>query len=1023
MTIQQTVADLQNGITTISEIVVDRALFEKVTASLKERIHAVWEADKDQALLLADLLLDLNRNHHSFFAVSPSTDKAYLERLAHQAVTSPSTFQVNLLHQATVASLILLLKAKVDAYRWRDNQRAMDYARAIIRIGEQQADKSQIALGLMALGDSIATLGNQQQKAWDTLQQAAGLFLQNGDLIGWARTTIGRVGICTELDRAEEAMRDAALASEIFQRYGKQDLFARLAINRTRVFNDLGRFRQSIRIFEEALPALLAMGEAGEDQLGLLYNNVGNAYRFKGDFHQARRHFESAIEVLTRQGKGDACNIVNYNIAHIELSQGRYQQALNRLHQIMAARTGENSIYTIHVKLYITECYLALNKDVDARDLAQEILRDFSQLEQPFPYELAHTLRYLAMAEAKLGHLDNAEKRLGQARDLFSSLQAETWTHFVALQQAHIALCQGQNAKAEMIASEAATFFEAKEVLVNLARANLLRAQCQYASGEVERASFLLQLVRELPQIAQLPELQHGIHLLAGQLLEAQGQPALARQHYKVAMRTIEQLQGNLTITLRPGFFEDKNKALHAYLRLALAEGQVVDAFETLEWSKSQVLLGYLANRQRLYWSQNDPTSRALIQELARQREEHHVLYRMCYEMAWRDQDEPDIEPALAQQKLASLERRLRQITEQLYLLGAADNGYNPAPTPGLAAIQEGLPPDSTLVEYYNDGKHFRAFIVNCRDVVAFALPINAVEFSQLIDKLYFNIKCILGAAQPDAVRHHLTYIARRIGQKLYDAIIRPLPIDRENSQRLIIVPYGVAHYLPFNWLHDGHEYLIEHHEIVMMPAAGLLTRPAPRRRPGGLVLAHSDNGRLPHAQIEAQRVHTLLSGQLHLEEKTSRALLAQEPLQILHIAAHGKHRLDQPDFSFVQLADGELFTDDLLQHDLSYELVTLSACETGRAIVKEGEELIGLGRGVLCAGAGALVASLWRVEDTYTAELMQIFYQALQAGQSKAGALRTAQRQLLQADPALHPAFWSAFQLIGNADPLSTFL
>jgi CHAT domain-containing protein len=147
---------------------------------------------------------------------------------------------------------------------------------------------------------------------------------------------------------------------------------------------------------------------------------------------------------------------------------------------------------------------------------------------------------------------------------------------------------------------------------------------------------------------------------------------------------------------------------------------------------------------------------------------------------------------------------------------------------------------------------------------------------------------------------------------------------------------------------------------------------------------------------------------------------LQRSPSQILHIAAHGRHRLDQPDLSFIELADGQLYADDLLQQDLSYELVTLSACETGRANVAADEELIGIGRGLLYAGAGALILSLWQVADSSTLHLMEQLYRNLKAGRSKAAALREAQLSFLQQDRQLHPAFWGAFQLIGDARPLS---
>jgi CHAT domain-containing protein len=192
-------------------------------------------------------------------------------------------------------------------------------------------------------------------------------------------------------------------------------------------------------------------------------------------------------------------------------------------------------------------------------------------------------------------------------------------------------------------------------------------------------------------------------------------------------------------------------------------------------------------------------------------------------------------------------------------------------------------------------------------------------------------------------------------------------------------------------------------------------------RPAGALVLAHSSEGRLPQTLREAGLVQRLFGGHVHAEAQANRSALTSSPVQVLHIAAHGEHRLDQPDLSYIQLADGQLYTDDLLQHDMSYELVTLSACETGRSSVAPGDELIGLGRGFLYAGAGALITSLWSVPDVVTGALMERLYANLAAGASKAAALRDAQRAVLAEAPHLHPAYWGAFQLVGDAVPLST--
>jgi CHAT domain-containing protein len=164
-----------------------------------------------------------------------------------------------------------------------------------------------------------------------------------------------------------------------------------------------------------------------------------------------------------------------------------------------------------------------------------------------------------------------------------------------------------------------------------------------------------------------------------------------------------------------------------------------------------------------------------------------------------------------------------------------------------------------------------------------------------------------------------------------------------------------------------------------------------------------------------------LFGGTLCADELRIAALQA-DPVQILHIAAHTN--IDWISLICLICARRRVaYADDLLQQDLRYELVTLSACETGRANVTADEELIGIGRGFLYAGAGALILSLWRVTDASTVGLMEWLYSALRAGASKAGALREAQRSMLAADPQLHPAFWGAFQLVGDARPLSASL
>jgi CHAT domain-containing protein len=134
----------------------------------------------------------------------------------------------------------------------------------------------------------------------------------------------------------------------------------------------------------------------------------------------------------------------------------------------------------------------------------------------------------------------------------------------------------------------------------------------------------------------------------------------------------------------------------------------------------------------------------------------------------------------------------------------------------------------------------------------------------------------------------------------------------------------------------------------------------------------------------------------------------------LIHIASHGSFREDNPMFSSVKLADSYVTLYDLYHLRLPVDLLTLSGCLTGLNVVAEGDELLGLTRGLLYAGARSLLLSLWDVDDRSTSEFMKGFYCQLQRARTKADALQTAMIALREQYP--HPFYWAPFKLIGRA-------
>jgi CHAT domain-containing protein len=132
-----------------------------------------------------------------------------------------------------------------------------------------------------------------------------------------------------------------------------------------------------------------------------------------------------------------------------------------------------------------------------------------------------------------------------------------------------------------------------------------------------------------------------------------------------------------------------------------------------------------------------------------------------------------------------------------------------------------------------------------------------------------------------------------------------------------------------------------------------------------------------------------------------------------VHIATHGYFRQDNPMFSAIGLGDSQLNLFDLYQLNLPAELVTLSGCGTGLNVVVGGDELLGLKRGLLYAGAEGVLLTLWDVNDQSTAEFMKLFYTRMKTSRNKAEALQSAMREIREAYP--HPFYWAPFVLVGK--------
>jgi CHAT domain-containing protein len=184
----------------------------------------------------------------------------------------------------------------------------------------------------------------------------------------------------------------------------------------------------------------------------------------------------------------------------------------------------------------------------------------------------------------------------------------------------------------------------------------------------------------------------------------------------------------------------------------------------------------------------------------------------------------------------------------------------------------------------------------------------------------------------------------------------------------------------------------------------------------------------LAHTGAEIQRVTSMfgrhgrrLEGIHATENELEKADLST--VQVLHFATHGLIDEDSPGRSGLALTatppdhDGILQTREVFKLRLKAALVTLSACRTALGKEVSGEGLVGLARAFFYAGANAVMASLWNVNDASAVRWMEDFYRELRAGRPIDDAARSAKLGFLRENGALrHPYYWAPFIVTGDA-------
>ena len=350
---------------------------------------------------------------------------------------------------------------------------------------------------------------------------------------------------------------------------------------------------------------------------------------------------------------------------------------------------------------------------------------------------------------------------------------------------------------------------------------------------------------------------------------------------------------------------------------------------------------------------------------------------------------------------------------------GRADIDRGEAAALDAKALQAMLKPDEVVVAFHTLPDRLVAWVLSNDGVreVKFPVTLPRADLVRLVD------------AYRDALIR-LSPNAQAVSDKIGQLLLAPL--DVAAGKRIIIVPHGPLHYLPFQALRLDGKYLIQRNPMSIAPSISVAARLAQRTPTTTAELLAFGNpavnpevaNPLPGAEKEVHELAKEFPGaKLFFREQANKDNFEANAPQskLVHIAAHAMADTLDPLHSKVLLADENGQANNLEAKDVlglklgNVAMVALSACESGLGRVENGDEVLGFTRSFLSAGTSTLLVSLWPVSDAATEHLMTTLYTDLAKGIEVQDAMRDAQLAVMANAETAHPYYWAPFNLIGN--------